>query len=43
MSLAEESGLIVSNRVGKHGEELLANLAANTEDKKDYKLWYMDD
>ena len=43
VSLAKESGLIVSARVGKHTDEFLAELVANTEGKTDSKLWYTDD
>ena len=43
ISLAKESGLIISARVGKHTDEFLAELVANTEGKTDCKRWYTDD
>ena len=43
VSLAKESGLIISARVGKHTDEFLAELVANTEGKTDCKRWYTDD
>jgi IS1 family transposase len=43
ISLAKASGLILSGRVGKHTDEFLAELVANTEGKTDAKLWYTDD
>ena len=43
VSLAKESGLIISTRVGKHTDELLADWVANTEGKTDCKLCYTDD
>lgn len=42
LSLAKESGLIFSARVGKHTDEFLAELIANTEGKTDAKCWYTD-
>ena len=35
--------MIISTRVGKHSDELLAELVANTEGKTDCKRWYTDD
>ncbi len=43
VSLAKESGLIVTTRVGKHTDEFLTELVANTEGKTACKLWYTDD
>ena len=34
--------MIVTTRVGKHTDEFLAELVANTEGKTDCKLWYTD-
>ena len=42
VSLAKQSGLIISTRVGKYTDELLADLVANTEGNMDCKLWYTD-
>ena len=42
MSLAKESGLILSARVGKHTDKFLAELIASTAGKTDCKLWYTD-
>lgn len=42
VSLAKASGLILSARVGKHTDEFLVELVANTEGKTDCKLWYTD-
>ena len=35
--------MILSLRVGKHTDEFLAELTANTEGKTDCKYWYTDD
>lgn len=43
ISLANESGLILSLRVGKHTDEFLQELVANTEGKTDCQLWCTDD
>lgn len=43
LSLAQESGLIMSMRVGKHTDAFLSELVANTEGKTDRKFWYTDD
>jgi len=43
LSLAQESGLIMSMRVGKHTDLFLSELVANTEGKTDCKFWYTDD
>lgn len=43
VSLDKGSGLILSTRVGKHTDEFLAELIANTEGKTDCQLWYTDD
>ena len=43
MSLSQSSGLILSARVGKHTDEFLAELVANTEGKTDCKVWHTDD
>lgn len=43
LSLAEESGLIMGMRVGKHTDSFLSELLFNTEGKTDYKVWYTDD
>ena len=43
VSLAQESGLILSTRVGKHTDALLTELVANTEGKTACKQWYTDD
>ena len=43
LSLAQESGLIISMRVGKHTDAFLSELVANTEGKTDCKFWYTDD
>ena len=42
MSLAQDSGLILSARVGKHPDKFLAELIDNTAGKTDCKLWYTD-
>lgn len=43
ISLADESGLVLSLRVGKHTDEFLSELVSNTEGKTDCKLWCTDD
>ena len=43
ISLASESGLILSLRVGKHTDAFLAELIPNTEGKTDCKCWCTDD
>lgn len=43
ISLDKRSGLILSTRVGKHTDQFLAELIANTEGKTDCKCWYTDD
>lgn len=43
LSLAQESGLIMSMRVGKHTDIFLSELLVNTEEKTDCKVWYTDD
>ena len=43
LSLAQESGLIIGMRVGKHTDEFLSELLFNTEGKTDCKTWYTDD
>ncbi|MGK7906919.1 MAG: hypothetical protein AB4040_06775 [Synechococcus sp.] len=42
-SLIKRSGSIVTAQFGKHTNEFLAELVANTEGKTDRKLWYTDD
>ena len=42
LSLAQESGLIMSMRVGKHTDEFLSELVSNTEGKTSCKVWYTD-
>lgn len=42
MSLAKESGLILSGRVGKHTDALAEELAWNTEGKTDALTWSAD-
>ena len=39
MSLAHDSGLILSARVGKNTDELLEQLLSNTEGKTTCKAW----
>ena len=41
-SIAKESGLILSVRVGKHTDQLIAELIASSEGKTDAKVWYTD-
>ncbi len=43
ISLARESGLIISARVGKHTDKFLKELVTSTEGKTDAKLWFTDD
>ena len=43
ISLASESGLIISARVGKHTDKFLEELLLNTEGKTDCKCWDTDD
>ncbi len=43
LSLAEQSGLILSGRVGKHTDRFLDELVVSTEGKTDCKDWYTDD
>lgn len=42
MSLADSSGLILAARVGKHTDELIAELVVTTEGKTDCKQWNSD-
>ena len=42
ISLARESGLIISARVGKHTDDFLRELVTSTEGKTDAKLWFTD-
>ena len=42
LSLAQESGLIMSMRVGKHTDDFLSELVSNTEGKTGCKVWYTD-
>lgn len=42
MSLAQQSGLILSARVSKHTDAFLAELITSTKGKTDYKIWYTD-
>lgn len=43
MSLAEDSGLILTARVGKHTDTLLEELLVNTEGKTTCQQWNTDD
>ena len=43
MSLADSSGLILAARVGKHTDELIAELVVSTEGKTACKCWNSDD
>jgi IS1 family transposase len=43
VSLARESGLIISARVGKHTDAFLNELVVSTEGKTEARLWYTDD
>ncbi len=42
LSLAKDSGLILSVRVGKHTDIFLDELVVSTEGKTNSKLWYTD-
>ena len=42
ISLASDSGLILSARVGKHTDELLEELLVSTEEKTECKEWNSD-
>jgi IS1 family transposase len=42
LSLAKDSGLILSARVGKHTDELIEELVASTEGKTDCQFWDTD-
>ena len=42
MSLASDSGLILSARVGKHTDALIDQLVVNTEGKTSCKQWNSD-
>ena len=42
ISLARKSGLILSDRVGKHTDAFLDKLVTSTEGKTDAKIWYTD-
>ncbi len=42
VSLAQLSGLILCGRVGKHTNELAAELVVNTQAKTDCKEWHTD-
>lgn len=42
LSLAESSGFILSGRVGKHTDELAAQVYINTEAKTQCKVWQTD-
>ena len=43
ITLAKESGLILSGRLGKHTDAFLAELVANTQGKTDCQFWNTDD
>ena len=43
MTQASSSGLILATRAGKHTDQLLAELIANTEGKTNCKQWHTDD
>ena len=43
MTQASSSGLILATRVGKHTDQFIAELIANTEGKTNCKHWYTDD
>lgn len=43
LSLARESGLILSARVGKHTDAFFEELVVSTEGKTGVRLWYTDD
>lgn len=42
ISLAQLSGLILSGRIGKHTDELAAELVASTEGKTECREWHTD-
>ena len=42
MSLAKDSGLILSGRVGKHTDVFIEQLVVSTEGKTNGKVWYTD-
>jgi len=42
LSLARESSLILSARVGKHTDAFLDELVVSTEGKTEAKLWYTE-
>ena len=42
MSLAKDSGLILSGRVGKHTDVFIEELVVSTEGKTNGKFWYSD-
>ena len=42
IALAQESSLILSGRVGKHRDEFLAELVANTEGQTACACWFTD-
>ncbi len=42
-SLAQDSGLVLAARVGKHTDELIEELVVSTEGKTDCKQWNSDD
>ena len=42
MSLAHDSGLILTGRVGKHTDELMEELVVGAEGKTDSKIWCTD-
>ena len=43
VSLAKDSGLILSGRIGRHTDELLGSLLVSTEGKTDCRKWQSDD
>ena len=43
MTQVSSSGLILATRVGKHTDQLLTELIANTKGKTNCKQWYTDD
>lgn len=42
LSLANDSGLILTGRVGKHTDAFIEELVVSTEGKTDSKTWYTD-
>ncbi len=42
ISLAQLSGLILSGRIGKHTDELAAELVTSTEGKTECREWHTD-